>query len=71
MSSWQAMVIERLAQPPGHVLDEARLPAAGGPFQHHRHAHGVGRLVQRDLVAGRAVVGLLGIRYWLMSSSAG
>src|SRR5680860_413436 len=50
---------ERALEAPAHVLDEARLPAAGGALQHHRKACQVGRLEELDLVAQGQVVGLL------------
>src|SRR5580704_1410485 len=50
---------QRLFQAPGHEFDETGLAAAGRAFQHHRHAHLMGRLEQRDLGANRLVIGLL------------
>src|SRR6266404_513761 len=43
---------------PGHVLDEAGLAAASGPFQHNRKLRAVCRLEQPDLLADRQVVWL-------------
>ena len=51
---------QRPLQAPGHVLDEARLAAAGGAFQHHRQAALRGSLEHGELVAGGVVVGLAG-----------
>ena len=50
---------EGLAELPCHVLDEAGLAAAGGPLQHHGHAHAVGSLVKRHLAAGGQIIRLL------------
>src|SRR5204863_6106092 len=49
---------ERLAQTPGHILDEAGFAASGGPFQHHGHAHSVGGIVQVNFLSGWPVVRL-------------
>ena len=46
---------ERPAQTPRHVLDEARLAAAGRPLQHHRQPAGVARLEDGDFVARRQI----------------
>jgi hypothetical protein len=46
-------------EPPGHVLHEAGLAAAGGALEQHREAVAVGRLEDGDLVAHRLVVGLV------------
>ena len=45
-----------LEEPPGHVLDEARLAASGWPLEEHREAASIGRLEDRDLVRERQVV---------------
>src|SRR3569623_756400 len=50
---------ERTAELPRHVFDEARFAAAGRALQHHRHARGVGGLVQRDFVGERTVIRLV------------
>jgi len=49
---------QRAPQPPGHVLDEAGLAAAGGAFQQQRQALRGGGLEAGDLVAGGLVVRL-------------
>jgi hypothetical protein len=49
---------ERPREPPGHVLDEPRLAAAGRPLEQYRHARRVRGLEERDLLADRLVVGL-------------
>ncbi|KAH0533721.1 hypothetical protein FGG08_007584 [Glutinoglossum americanum] len=49
---------QRPAETPRHVLDEARLAAAGRAFQQYRQPMGVGSLEQRALVADRPVIGL-------------
>ena len=46
---------QRTVEPPGHVLDEARLAAAGRAFQHHRQALLPRRLENRDFVGDRLV----------------
>ena len=51
---------ERSAETPGHVLDEARLAAAGWTFEHHRQASAVAGLEDRHLVADREVVRRVG-----------
>src|SRR6266478_791211 len=51
---------QRLAQPPGHVLDEAGLAATCRPLQHHRQPFAVGRREDLDLAAERLVVGFRG-----------
>ncbi len=47
---------QRPAEPPGHMLDKPCLAAAGRPFQHDGKAIPVGRLEERHLRAGGAVV---------------
>ena len=49
---------ERTAEPPCHVLDEARLPASRGSLEHDRQASGVTALENRDFVPQRNVVRL-------------
>src|SRR5690606_32520426 len=44
--------------PPRHVLDEARLAAAGGALEHDGEAAGVALLENGDLVRGREVARL-------------
>ena len=48
---------ERQPEPRRHVLDEARLAAAGRPLQQQRQPVGVRRLEDRALVADRPVEG--------------
>ena len=47
---------QRAAEPPGHVLDEARLAAAGRALEHDRQAVPVGGLEQLDLAARGPIV---------------
>ena len=49
---------QRTIQMPGHVLNEASLTAARGPFQHNRELRAVCRLEQTDLLAYRQIVRL-------------
>ena len=42
---------QRALELPGHVLDEARLAAAGRPLEHDRHALGISRLKQAHFIA--------------------
>jgi hypothetical protein len=50
---------ERAAEAPRHVLDEARLAAAGRPLEHDGQARGVRRLEQLHLAPHREVERLL------------
>ena len=47
---------QRTLELPRHVLEEARLAAAGRAFQHDRQPLAVGRLENRDFVALRLVI---------------
>ena len=49
---------QRQAQPPRHVLDEARLADARWPFEHDRNTGGIGGLVDGHLIAVRPIVRL-------------
>ena len=50
---------QRPPQAPGHVLDEARLAAAGRALEQDRQARGIGGLEDLDLVADGEVPGLV------------
>jgi hypothetical protein len=54
---------QRPPQAPGHVLDEARLAAAGGALQHHRQTALRGRREDLRFVADGMVVGLGGVAH--------
>ena len=51
---------QRTLEPPGHVLDETRLAAAGWSFQNHWQARGVRRGEQIDFAVYGQVIRLFG-----------
>ncbi len=55
----------RPAELVGHVLDEAGLAGAGGAFQQHRDALGIGRLEELHFIRDREVVRLFVDRVFL------
>src|SRR5690606_3396410 len=52
---------QRAPEAPGHVLDETRLAAAGGPLDHHRQLALVALLEDGDLIRGGQVPGRAGL----------